>query len=139
MPTHQMNFRCDKMLRNILIVKDNYSEFIREACWEKLNREGDQTLLKAEKQDLQSRIKEIDHSLKKDVVNKDQIEECLETWYQVWKTNEDRLAKGGYGRSDSESLGWIKVKVLPELKRLGYKGTPKDILDKFKGWPDKDV
>lgn len=136
MSTHQMNFRCDKMLRNILIVKDNYSEFIREACWGKLNREGDQTLLKAEKQDLQSRIKEIDHELKKDVANKDQIKECLEIWYQIWKANEDQLNKGGYGRSDGESLRWIKSKVLSELKKLGYKGTPKDILDKFKDWPD---
>lgn len=129
MSRDQMNFRCDKMLRGILIVKDNYSEFIRKACWSELNREGDQTLLKAEKQDLQSRIKEIDHELKKEVVNKDQIHDCLSTWHDVYKGT--RLET-----PDHFNITWIKDKVLPELKKLGYKGKPRDILDKFKDWPD---
>ena len=117
------------MLRNILIVKDNYSEFIRAACWDELQKEGDQTLLKAEKQDLQNRIKEIDHELKKEFVNKDKIHDCLTTWHDVYKGTRSET-------QDRFNITWITDKVLPELKKLGYKGNPGDILDIFKDWPD---
>lgn len=119
------------MLRDILIIKDNYSEFVRTACWEKLQMEGDQTLLKAEKQKLQGRIKEIDGKLKGKPVDQDKIQELLAFHAPNYKESAPY-------RIESKRLKFIEMTILPKLKRAGYKGTPTEIDELLLNWPEGD-
>ena len=61
-----MNFRCDKTLRDILIVRENHSEWIREACYEKLDRENNDTLIDLEIKKYEQRIKDLKQKKKDD-------------------------------------------------------------------------
>jgi iron-sulfur cluster repair protein YtfE (RIC family) len=129
MSRDQINFRIEKDLKLILIQKDNYSEWVRDACYEKLERENDQTLINnkiLEHENAIKQLKQLRSQVKKQLEgNGEKIRECLNTWYNVYRDSRKII-------EDHFNIKWIQEKILPVLKKLGCtQYSARDILDMF--------
>ena len=121
-----MNIRIEKDLKMILLQKDNYSEWCREAFYEKLQSENDTSLLDKQIKDHKESINQLEQlkkQVKKDIEsNGHKIKECLDVWYTVYRDKRNSI-------DDHFNISWIKDKILPNLKKLGCtQFSAKDIL-----------
>lgn len=114
-------------LYKIIVTKENYSEWGREALIEKIERENDHQLIDLEIKKHENIIKELQQK-KQNIphIDKDKVREILDQWYhkfKAWKTDETE---------DFIAQGWIRKNVIPELKKVGCKDLDaRAILNKF--------
>ena len=127
---YQMNVRVDKELKMRLMQEENYSEFIRQAAWEKLEKEKSKEFNEKQIEIYKEKIKECQVKIEQSKENPKKTRECLTKWHQ--KYVDGKRFKLTY----SENYQWVKSSVLPELKKIGYKGTEKDVLDLIIEWPE---
>lgn len=126
-----MNFRCESGLRAILIIKDNYSDFIRSACWEKLEREGDHTLIDQDILKHEQIIKDLKVKKKGPKFDKNKVNAILNREYESFK-HSNRIMT-----DDHHNLSWIEARIIPELLAIGCRMNKNEILaifqDQYKG------
>ena len=106
-----MNFRCEKDLRDILIIRDNYSDFIRNACWEKLEREGNHKLIDLDILKHEQIIKELKERKKSSKIDTSKVNEILNKHYESFKQNNRMNNEPKWNRD------WIKREIIPELPK----------------------
>lgn len=111
-----------------MIINDNYSDWIRKACWEKLDREGDTTLINQEIKELENRIVRLKEK-KKPKVNENKIQELLAYHAPNYKLNAPM-------RTEGQRIRFIKQALLPQLKKAGSTSTPEEIDQILIDWPE---
>lgn len=114
MSRYQLNFRCDKTLRDILIIKENHSEWIREACYEKLDREHDTTLIDLKIVAYEQKIKDLKQKKKVDREDKDQVKAILKIGSDQYgiQINQPYFDITNFKR-------YLRSNIIPKLKRAG--------------------
>ena len=106
----QLNFRCDKMLRDMVYQQtEDTSKWIREACCQRLEREGDPGYLKNKRQELQDSIKKLDQQLKSQKDGTAKIQAILDFGYTSYKTDWVML-------QDEEQCAKIQSSIIPKLR-----------------------
>ena len=111
---------------------DNYSQYINNLIDQDRFDKRDPSYLKSLLKEKEKEINQINQLLKESKQNPQKIQECLKTWYEVFREN-DR-----YALPRNLNYKWVKSRVYPELKKLGWKGKPEKILDIFSEWPEGD-
>jgi len=121
-----MNFRCDKTLRDILIIRENHSEWIRGACYEKLEREHDNTLIDLEIKKHEQLIKDLKQKKKIDREDKDQVKALLKIGLDQYdiQINQPYFDTTSFKR-------YLRSNIIPKLKRAGCNRFDEDSLLKM--------
>ena len=127
---YQINLRTNEERWMYLHSKENYTQYINDLIDKDRFERGDPEYLKRLKQQKQQEIKDIDKLLKGPPVNQDKIQECLKYWHDVYE-NKNFVDKRELERS-------LEKRVMPNLKKLGYRGTSQDIATLFLNWPEED-
>jgi len=96
----------------ILIQKDNYSEFCREAIIEKVHRESSDQYIDSQIESLQNQIKELKEKKKSNRENPEEVKKILEMAQNLYSdyTNDP-------GMTISNFKTYIRSNILPKLKK----------------------
>jgi len=115
------------MLRDMVYQQtEDTSKWIRDACYQRLEREGDPGYLKNKRQELQDSIKKLDHQLKSQKDGSSKIQAILDFGYKSYKTDWVML-------QDDEQCAKIQSYVIPKLREAGCtKYTIIDVLKIFR-------
>lgn len=116
--------------QNWLLPMENYSLYIRNLIIKDRTEKGDPKLIDQEIQKCTQKIKELKELKKVKPGNEAKINELLEYHAPNFKQNALR-------RTDDQRYRFIEKAILPNLKRLGYTGTTKDIDDLLMYWGEK--
>jgi lipopolysaccharide export LptBFGC system permease protein LptF len=111
----------------ILIQKENYSQWIRDAIDEKLEKETNPEVINAKIQDLKQQIQQLQDLKKAKKDNGQKINEILNFTWETFNRNDRAMLP------DHQNINWIKSRILPNLKEIGctqYKAQ--DILEILK-------
>lgn len=114
-------------LYKIIVTKENYSEWGREALTEKLDRENDHSLIDLEIKKHEASIKELQQKKQRlSHVDKNKVNEILTKWRDVFISTSRNTAE------DYVVISWINRSVMPELRAAGCKDLDaKAVLNKF--------
>ena len=115
------------MLRDMVYQQtEDTSEWIREACYQRLEREGDEGYLKNIRQEYQESIKKIDQQLKSQKDGSSKLQAILDFGYQSYKTDWIML-------QDDEQCAKIQSSIIPKLREAGCsKYSILDVLEIFR-------
>ena len=103
------------MLREKIYQQENPSEWIRDACYQRLERESDPKFID---QQIAEKTQELQYwkDLKKQPAqNKEKIREILNRWYDFFTMNDRFIIEDHFNRK------WMRENILPELKKAGCK------------------
>ena len=129
--------RIPQQMYVLLVQKENYSQWIREAIDEKLIRETDPEFLKQLKEKKYLEIKKIDEQLKKSNEDPEKILEIIQKSYDQFC---EKLDKNPMWEIHQMKF-WIKNSILPQLKKLRttkYKDA-ESVLNTFLKWSGRSA
>lgn len=101
------------MLRDMVYQQtEDTSEWIRDACYQRLEREGDPGYLKNKRMELQDSIKKLDQQLKTKKDGSSKIQAILDFGYKSYKTDWIML-------EDDAQCDKIQRSLIPKLRDAG--------------------
>lgn len=105
---------------------DHYSQYITNLIDEDRLARLDPIYIKKRREELQEKIKNLDHIVKSSKENTGQVREILEYSLEGYKNRNSEVLIGA-----SQNRLWIRGSVLPELKKAGCKLSEYDVLKMF--------
>lgn len=109
-----------------IIVKENYSKFVRDACYNQLLHENNSQVIDSEIKKHEDMIKELKDRKKGKNYDKNKVNEILTKWNAIFRSS---------GRDTAEDylvISWINKFIMPELRTAGCKDLDaRTVLDKF--------
>ncbi len=128
---HRVDIRCDKEMKLYLIgLEGDHSPYIRDLIIRDRLEQGDPKLIDQEIQKLDKRIQELKELKKAKPANQDKIQELLEYHAPGFKQN-------AMHRTERQRFNFIEKAILPNLKKLGFKGTVEEIDNLLIDWGEK--
>lgn len=114
-------------LYKTIVTKENYSEWVRAACVEKLLRDNDPELIDLEIKKHENVIKEL-RTKKQGIPEINSIlQQKLEQSLQKYQQRNHDVDIG-----DSQNRDWIKRMIIPDLRRAGCSLDEYKLLELFK-------
>jgi len=110
-----------------IMMKENTSEWVRDACHNQLLHENDNSVIESEIKKYETKIKELKDRKKGKNYDKNKVNELLTKWYDVYRSSRRDTAE------DYLVVNWINKSILPEIRATGCKDLDaKAILSKFR-------
>lgn len=109
-----------EIYRDNLLATENYSEYIRDLIEQDIQKKRDPKLLKRKIEEHKQQIRELQDLLKDKSVNQEEINKLLSFFAPTYQN----LAPT---RIEKHRLDWINRNIWPKLKKLGFKGSLREI------------
>ena len=113
-----------------LLQMENPSEYIRDLIDNDRFAKADPEYLKQKEAELKSELQKIQELKKFKPVQEDKITECIKYWHDV--------SKNQLFRDKEHLIKYCEKRILPNVKKLGYRGSTKDIAEVLNNWPEED-
>lgn len=128
---HRLEIRCDKEMKLYLIgLEDDHSPYIRNLIIKDRMEKGDPKLIDQELQKLNKRVQELKELKKAKPANQDKIHELLEYHAPNFKQN-------AMTRTEAQRFRFIEGAIMPNIRKLGFKGTVEEIDNLLIDWGEK--
>jgi len=108
---------------------DNHSLYIRDLIIKDRLDRLDHKIIDIKILEHKQAIKHLEELKKSKVSHEKEIKELLEYHSTNYKQNADV-------RSEYQRIRFIEKSIMPNLKKLGYKGSPQDIDELLLKWPE---
>lgn len=127
----RIDFRCTLELKMYLIgIDHDHSLYIRDLINKDRIEKGDPKLIDIEIKKYNEKIQDLRNKKNNKTINQDKITEILNKHADNYKQNASQ-------RSETQRITFIARSILPSLRKLGWKGEPREIDEILLNWPEE--